>query len=52
MRLEPNVSFPSSIEAATAGADAVAKRQLTRLGLAAWAAFIYVVYWLGYLGIR
>jgi hypothetical protein len=50
MHLEPSASFPSSIEGVARRDDARA-RQLTRIGLAAWAALVYVAYWLGYLGV-
>jgi len=50
MQLEPNVSFPSSIEETRAAAPDSARHAL-RLILATWAAFIYLAYWLGYLGV-
>ena len=49
MQLEPSVSFPSSIETRAAAPDAA--RHALRLILGTWAAFIYVAYWLGYLGV-
>ena len=49
MQLEPSVSFPSSFEA-RAAAPASARHTL-RLVLGAWAGLVYLVYWLGYLGI-
>jgi hypothetical protein len=32
--------------------DAVRRRRLGRLGLGAWAAVVYLLYWLGQLGMR
>ena len=48
MPLEPSVSFPSSFEARAA---VPAARRALRLVLGAWASLVYLVYWLGYIGI-
>jgi hypothetical protein len=46
-------SFPLYIESTAAAArDAVESPRLGRLVLAAWAGLVYLVYWLGYLGLR
>jgi len=50
MQLEPSVSFPSSIDEARAAAPDSARHAL-RLILGAWAAIVYLIYWLGYAGI-
>jgi len=48
-----SASFPVHIEETAAAARAQAvDRRATRLALAAWAAAIYLLYWLGYLGPR
>ncbi len=57
MSLERNVSFPSSIDAAPSahrapGARAAIDSPLVRIALGAWAALVYLVYWLGYAGVR
>lgn len=60
MQPERNASFPTSIDTAagrTAAADAASDGSAMlapalRLVLGAWAAGIYLVYWLGYLGLR
>ena len=45
--------FPSYIEeAAPAARPATRGRRVLRWALAAWAVGVYVVYWLGYLGLR
>lgn len=49
--------FPSSIDEApaspgTVGAERLGVRTGARLLLAAWAAAVYLAYWLGYLGLR
>jgi hypothetical protein len=60
---EPSVSYPSSIEAdgqaaAAAPVEAPGTTELAagttaaRVVLGAWALFVYLVYWLGYLGLR
>ena len=49
MQLEPSVSFPSSFEARAAAPDSA--RHALRLILGAWAAIVYLIYWLGYVGI-
>jgi len=49
MQLEPSVSFPSSFEARAAAPDSA--RHTLRLVLGAWAGLVYLVYWLGYLGV-
>jgi hypothetical protein len=35
-----------------AAPDAAATRRLLRLALGAWAAVVYLIYWLGQLGLR
>ena len=52
MQLPPNGSFPSSIEMAAPAATVSRSRRALRWALAAWALAIYVIYWLGYLGLR
>jgi hypothetical protein len=48
-----SVSFPLYIEESAAAArDAARTRRLVRLGLVAWAALVYLLYWLGQLGMR
>ena len=48
-----SASFPLHIEETAAAARAQAvDRRATRLALAAWAAAVYLLYWLGYLGPR
>jgi hypothetical protein len=51
MRLEPSVSFLSSTDRVMATRNVARTRQLLRIGCAAWAVLVYVVYWLGYLGV-
>jgi hypothetical protein len=41
-----------SIETAPRGTAASRSRRALRWALAAWAFAIYVIYWLGYLGLR
>jgi hypothetical protein len=48
MQPERSGSFLSSIE----GAHEARTAPGVRLVLAAWAALVYLVYWLGYLGLR
>ena len=49
----PDASFPSSIELPErAGLAPRTTVPLLRVALGAWAALIYLVYWLGYLGAR
>ncbi len=58
MSLERNASFPSSIDLAGSAGSAPRSRQarvdlpVVRLALGAWAALVYLIYWLGYLGVR
>ncbi len=60
MQPERNVSFPTSIDptvdggtSALAAPDRAGRlAPALRLLLGAWAAGIYLVYWLGYLGLR
>ena len=48
-----STSFPLHFDDPAAGAPARAgSRHTARLALAAWAAAAYLVYWLGYLGLR
>jgi len=49
MQLEPSASFPSSIDAPTTVPDSV--RHGARVVFGAWAGLVYLVYWLGYLGV-
>ncbi len=52
MQLEPSVSFPSSFEAREARAAAPdSARHALRLILGAWAGIVYLIYWLGYVGV-
>jgi len=49
----PLASFPSSAEQRDAvESERAAVLRLARLALGAWAALVYVIYWLGYLGVR
>jgi len=48
MPRERSESYPSCIEDATEASAAPGVRLL----LAAWAAVVYLIYWLGYLGLR
>ena len=53
MRPEPSASFPSSTEGGPlAGAGAARGTPALRLVLGAWAGLVYLIYWLGYLGVR
>ena len=52
MQLPQNESFPLSIETAAPAATVSRGRRALRWALAAWALAIYVIYWLGYLGLR
>ncbi len=48
-----SASFPLYFDDIAAAARARAgSRRMARLALAAWAAAVYLVYWLGYLGPR
>ena len=47
----PSASSPSSTEAGEgAGAPRAVARGWVRIALGAWAAIVYAIYWLGYLG--
>jgi len=49
----PSASFPSSTDKPeVAGRGGVGVEAIVRLALGAWAAAVYLVYWLGYLGLR
>ena len=49
----PSAFSPSSTEAgAGAGGPRAAARGWVRIALGAWAAIVYAIYWLGYLGPR
>jgi len=48
---KPSASFPSYLERRATLRDAVVARRLGRVVLVAWAAGIYVVYWLTQLGL-
>jgi hypothetical protein len=53
MQPPPNASFPSSTETAIPAARTTPPgRRALRWALAAWALGVYLVYWLGYLGLR
>ena len=52
MQPRRSASFPSFIDETTAAADAAGARRLGRVALVAWAALVYVIYWLGELGLR
>ena len=54
---EPSASYPSYTRRAGEGArsdapPSAAAAAGVRLALAAWAALVYLIYWLGYLGVR
>jgi hypothetical protein len=49
MQPGPSASYPFSIERPDAR---VRSERLVRLALGAWALVVYVVYWLGWLGLR
>ena len=51
MQLERSVSFPSSIEARAGVPDSARLRPAVRVALGVWAGLVYLVYWLGYLGL-
>jgi len=50
MQQRPSVSFPSYIDEGAVPAAAGAWR-VVRLALGAWAAVVYVIYWLDQLGL-
>jgi hypothetical protein len=52
MQQRRSVSFPSYIDGVEAAPDAARAWRLARLALGAWAAVVYVIYWLGELGLR
>jgi hypothetical protein len=48
---KPSASFPSYFERRAPLRDAVVARRLGRVVLAAWAAGVYIAYWLTQLGL-
>lgn len=52
MQPAPSASSPSSTEVDAAARAGTGRVRWVRLALGAWAAFVYLVYWLGYLGLR
>jgi hypothetical protein len=50
---EPSGSFPTSIDVpVTEAPETGARERVLRAALLGWAAAVYLVYWLGYLGAR
>jgi hypothetical protein len=52
MQPRRSVSFPSYIDGTATAPDAAGARRFGRLALGAWAALVYLIYWLGELGLR
>jgi hypothetical protein len=52
MPRERAASSPSSTDGRAAGAEARPASSLARVVVLAWAAGVYLVYWLGYLNLR